>query len=239
MIALLKYNHKIYMKYNKFMIPVIFYLLFQLIYYSTGSEKFVPSIIVCASVVFCIMTWMGFSYCELQDWRTEQIVFLKTNNRNLYWISKIIFMSIIESIISLVGVLWPLIISCINNGVFSNDEININDIVLGFLILVLSALMGTLLGMIFQGKVLGNRNRAILVLFLSVIMSVVKIPMANEYPITKIITWLVPPINNLTNSCMNMANFSLSILVIPIIYSMLYIFVEVMVYVGLMKKILF
>lgn len=61
MIALLKYNYKIYMKYNKFMIPLIFYLLFQLIYYSTGSEKFVPSIIVCASVVFCIMTWMGFN----------------------------------------------------------------------------------------------------------------------------------------------------------------------------------
>lgn len=75
MIALLKYDYKIYMKQNKFMIPAILYLVFQMIYYNTGFETFLPGVLLCANILFCIMAWMGFLYYDLQDLKTEQIVF--------------------------------------------------------------------------------------------------------------------------------------------------------------------
>ncbi|GAA0076939.1 hypothetical protein UT300005_13170 [Clostridium sp. CTA-5] len=233
MIALLKYNSKIYLKYNKFMVPFIFYLLFQLIYYGTGSVDFVSDVTICVSVVFCIMTWMGFGYCELQDWRTEQIVFLKINNGNLYWISKIAFMFIIGILLSLIGVIWPLVSS------LNNDGIRVDSIVLGFLILILSAFMGVLLGMIFQTRIIGNSNKSILILFLIIIITIVKIPIVNECPIMKTFMWILPPVSNITSSCINAVKFSLNILMMPIVYSITYIFVGTIVYIGLMKKILF
>jgi hypothetical protein len=233
MIALLKYNYKIHIKENKFMVPLLIYLFFHAVFYSTGTEKFVPGVIVCASVVFCIMAWMGFAYSELQDSRTEQIVFLKINNQNKYWISKIVFMFSVGIIVSIVGVVWPLVRS------FSNDDISVNNFILGFFILILAAFMGTLIGMIFQTKVIGNRNKALLIVFLIIIVAIVKIPIGKEYPIAKVVTWILPPINNITNSCIGVGSFSLSLLVVPIICSIVYIILEIFIYIRLMKKILF
>lgn len=235
MIALLNYNYKIYMKYNKFMIPFILYILFQLIYYSTGTEKFVSSVTFCSAIIFCMMVWIGFSYCELQDWRTEQIVFLKTNNLNLYWVSKIVFMFSIGSIVSLIGVIWPLISNLINNSTFFDNEINIHNVFGGFIILILAAFMGALVGMIFQKRIIGGRNKSITILSLIVLISNVKIPMENDYPVTRIITWLLPPINNLTY----LNGFSSPMFKILVIWSIVYILLLSIFYLIIMKKILF
>lgn len=66
------------------MIPLLVFCLFQQIYYSGGSVDFISGMIMSANTVFCIMALMGFSYCETQDWLTEQIVFLKVKNDKLY-----------------------------------------------------------------------------------------------------------------------------------------------------------
>lgn len=233
MIALLRYNYKIYMKENKFIVPFLFYFLFHGIFYSTGNEKFVPGVTVCASILFSIMTWMGFSYSELQDLRTEQITFLKVNNENVYWASKIVFMFSIGIMLSVFGTVVPIVRS------FSSVDININNFILGFLILIISSFMGALIGMIFQTRVVGNRDRALLFAIFITLIAIIKIPIWKEYEFTKIITWVVPPINDITNSCIGMQGFSFNSLVFPIIWGTAYVVVEIFVYIRLMKKILF
>ncbi|MDS0525711.1 hypothetical protein NNC19_08475 [Clostridium sp. SHJSY1] len=233
MIALLKYNYKIYMKENKFIVPFLLYFLFHGIFYSTGTEKFVPGVIVCASVLFCLMTWMGFSYSELQDIRTEQIAFLKINNENIYWFSKILFMSSIGGVLSIFGVVFPIIRN------LKSDDININNLLLGFFILIIASFMGILIGMIFQTRVVGNRDRALLFILFITLVAIIKIPIGKEYAFTKIITWIVPPINDITNSCIGIQGFSFNVLIFPMIWGIVYIFVEIYIYIKLMKKILF
>lgn len=239
MIALLKYNYKLYRKYNKFTIPLLIFCIFQQIYYSEGPIDFISSMIICANVVFCIMAWMGFSYCESQDWLTEQIVFLKVKNDKLFWISKVLFMWIIGIIVSLLGVIWPLVINLLSNGTSFEKNVTLNDVLLGFLIQILVALMGILLGMIFQTKIIGSRNIAVMIIILCALLSVVKGPLIKEFPITKVIAWILPPIYDVISAVMKDGRISLSILAIPVIYSVGYIFIQIFIYIKLMKKLLF
>jgi hypothetical protein len=239
LIALLKYNYKVHQKYNKFIIPLSIFFVFQKIYYSGGGVDFISSMIICTNVVFCIMSWMGFSYCESQDSLTEQIVFLKVKNDKLYWISKVLFMWIIGIIVSLIGVIWPLVINLLNKGTLFKNEVPLNDILLVIFIQILVALMGILIGMIFQTKVIGSRNIAVLIITLSVLMSIVKGPLLNEFPIAKAIAWILPPIYDVINAAMKDGKISLSILIIPVIYSVGYILIQLFIYIKLMKNLLF
>lgn len=237
--TLLKYNYKINIKCNKFIIPFLIFCLFQIIFYSTDAVNFTASIIVCANVVFCIMIWMSFSYCETQDWLTEQIVFIKVKNDKLYWLSKILFMWIVGIVLSLIGIVWPLTINLIKNGALFHNKITLNDVLLGFFIQILVALMGVLLGMIFQTKVIGNRNRAVMILCFITLLSIIKGPLIIEIPIAKVITWILPPVYDVISSCMGLGKFSLSVLAIPVLYSVIYILIQIFVYIKLMKKLLF
>lgn len=190
-------------------------------------------------MLFCIIAWIGFTYQDLQDLKTDQIVFLKVKNKNTYWVSKILFMFSVGSIMSLFGVIFPILYGSLRSKDLFFKDLTMNKVILGFCILILAAFMGAMLGMIFQKRVVGDRNRGILLLVLIVIMSIIKILLMNEFTFTKFITWILPPINNLTGSCTNIENFSLGILIISILYSLFYILIEVVIYIKLMKKTLF
>ncbi|SUY45233.1 Uncharacterised protein [Clostridium putrefaciens] len=241
LIALFKYNYKIYIKCNKFLIPLLIFCIFQLIFYGTDSVDFTSSIIICANVVFFMMTWIGFSYCETQDFLTEQIVFLKVNNNKLYWVSKILFMWMVGIIVSLIATTWPLAVNLLNNGNGSlfNNGITLNNVLLGFFIYILVTFMGVILGMTFQTKITGNRNRGVMLMFLIALLSALKGPLIKEFPIAKAITWLLPPVYDVITSCMLPQKFSLSVLSIPVIYSVCYILIQIFIYIKLMKKLLF
>ncbi|SHJ14298.1 hypothetical protein SAMN02745163_01410 [Clostridium cavendishii DSM 21758] len=239
MIALLKYNYKLNKKCNKLMVPIATFLLIHVIFYSTDSVYFVAGIGLSANLVFCTMAWIGFVYCEMQDTITEQVVFLKVKNNNIYWFSKILFMWIIGIILSLVGTIWPIIINISKGGTEFQNGIIASDVILGFIIQTLVALMGVLLAMIIQTKVIGNRNKAILILSFLSFIAVIKGPLIKEYSIFKVITWMLPPAYNIINSNIGLKYFSLNALIIPIIYSVVYILIEIYIYIKLMKKILF
>lgn len=237
--ALLKYNYKLYRKYNRFILPLLFFFIFEKIYYSGGSTDFISSMMICSNIVFFIMAWMGFSYCESQDWLTEQVVFLKVENNNLYWISKVLFMWIIGIIVSLVGVIWPLVINSLSNETSFEKNVTLNNVLLFFFIQTLVSLMGVLLGMIFQTKIIGNRNIAVIIIILSVLLSVVKGPLIKEFPIAKVIAWILPPIYDVISSCMKDGGISSSILAISVLHSVGYILIQIFIYLKLMKKLLF
>lgn len=239
MIALLKYNFNIYKKCNKFLIPFILFCLIQAFYYSTGPVDFTSGIMVSANIVLFIMSWIGFIYCETQDWRTEQIVFLKVKNKKVYWISKILFIWIIGIIISLVGTIWPVVINIFNSQTTLKTQISLNEVLLALIIQILVAFMGTLIGMIFQTKIIRNRNISIMIIFAFALLSAIKGPLIKEIPIAKAITWILPPVNDVISSCIGLGNFSLRLLVIPIIYSVGYILVQIVIYIKAMEKLLF
>ena len=78
-----------------------------------------------------------------------------------------------------------------------------------------------------------------MIIILCALLSVVKGPLIKEFPITKVIVWILPPIYDVISAVMKDGRISLSILAIPVIYSVGYIFIQIFIYIKLMKKLLF
>lgn len=93
--------------------------------------------------------------------------------------------------------------------------------------------------MIFQTKIIGNRNIAVIIIISSVLLSVVKGPLIREFPIAKVIAWILPPIYDVISSFMKDGRISLSILAISVLHSVGYILIQIFIYLKLMKKLLF
>lgn len=185
------------------------------------------------------MAWMGFTYQDLQDLKTDQIVFLKVKNKNTYWVSKILFMFSVGSIMSLFGVIFPILYGSLRSKDLFFKDFTMNKVILGFCILILAAFMGAMLGMIFQRRVIGDRNRGILILVFIVLVAVIKKPITVEYSFTKAITWILPPISDLTNSCTKIESFSFGGLILYLGWGIFYVVLEIIAYIKLMKKVLF
>lgn len=231
MIGLLKYNYKIYIKNNKFIIPLICFCIFQYIYYSEGKDNFHPGVIFCSNITFCVMIWMGFIYCEFQDSRTEEIMYLRVNNEKVYWLSKILFMFSIGIGVSLLGTVWA-IVKCEEGRQLSN-------ILFAFILQLTASFLGVMIGMILQIKVTGSKNRSILFMIFCGLISMIKMPIIKECSYLKFIMWIFPPISDFTYSCMGSSEFSLQNSGMSCVYCVIYILILIFIYYKLMKKILF
>lgn len=231
MLGLMKYNYKVYIKNNRFIIPLISFCIFQYIYYSNVQEKFLPSVLFCANVDFVIMIWIAFIYCFYQDSRSEETIYLKVNNDKIYWYSKILFMLSIAVLIALLGTLWP--------SLKSAHPLNYKNISYSFIIQFICSSIGLLLGMILQVKVTGEKNKSILSIIFIALIAMLKFPIIRECYFFKYILWIFPPISDLTFACVNTDTFSLSLLSIPLIYSIIYFLLEGILYYKIMKKLLF
>ena len=113
---LLKYHTRIYLKSNKLVMPLLLWLVFLRIGYSQKPLEYLPNIVMSAGVLLFITSWLGFSYMDLEDPITEQIMILKLSSIHWYNISKIIFLIGISLMMSLISVAVPVIQNILLRG---------------------------------------------------------------------------------------------------------------------------
>ncbi|TYC87411.1 hypothetical protein FXB42_04700 [Acetobacterium wieringae] len=81
---LLIYHFKCYLKSYKFLLPFLVYLIYLFAAYGIMPFAIVSSFSESAGVLFFIMATVGFSYAELENQVTEQLVLLRVNNDTRY-----------------------------------------------------------------------------------------------------------------------------------------------------------
>ena len=231
MLGLMKYNFKVYIKNNRFIIPIMFFCIFQSIYYSAENIKYEPAVTFCSNVSFCVMIWTGFTYCLYQDSRTEEVIFLKVQNERVYWISKVLFMMSIAFLTALLGTSWAFIRSVGNLTLLQG--------VYGFLIQFITAVLGLLVGMLLQVKVTGDKNKSILYMIFVGLIAMIKLPIIRECFFLKYVLWILPPVSDLAFCCIKQDYFSMDLLLFPVLYCIIYIAIQIFVYYKVMKKKLF
>ncbi|WP_243146002.1 hypothetical protein [Clostridium chromiireducens] len=197
----------------------------------------VGSMISSAAFIFALMAWIGFTYCNDVELIAEEVLILKLKSHTRYWISKIIFMSIVGIFFSILSIGLPIIYNLICN--IFKYPILFSDVLVSFLIHVPLSIIGALIGMLLQPRIISNRKMAILGAIFVVLMSIVKGPVITEFPYAKYIMWVFPPINEISQAYLNFMHFNISNLIIPFIIMMIYIFIESFVLIKRMKKVLF
>lgn len=236
-ISVLKYNFKMYMQSHKYIMPFFVFMIYMGMAYYITPVDIVGSMVSSAAFLFVLMTWIGFTYCNNVDLIAEEVLILKLKSHTRYWISKITFMSVVGGFFSVLSIGVPMIYNLICN-VFK-FPVTFTDIFVSFLVHMLLSVIGALIGMLFQPRIISNRKMAILGSIFIVVMSIVKGPVINEFPYVKYIMWIFPPINEISKAYLNLMHFDMPNLVMPLINMIIYIFIESFILIKMMKKILF
>lgn len=160
---LLKYHTRIYLKSNKLVMPLLLWLVFLRIGYSQKPLEYLPNIVMSAGVLLFITTWLGFSYMDLEDPITEQIMILKLSSIHWYNISKIIFLIGISLMMSLISVAVPVIQNILLRGSLFKREIIYSDVLGAVLLHFLIAVLGAMVGALAHPRIIKNRKLAVLV----------------------------------------------------------------------------
>lgn len=237
LISVLKYHFKMYMKSYKYIMPFLFLWIYIAMTYWMKPLDFVGSMISSATLIFALMVWIGFTYCNSADLIAEEVLILKLKSHTCYWISKIIFMSVVGLFFSILSMGFPLIINLISN--IFKYPVTFSDLFVSLIIHILFSIIGALIGMLLQPRMLSNRKMAMLGAIFIVVMSIAKEQVLKEFAYAKYVMWVFPPINEISKAYLNLIHFNIHNLIMPLIIMIMYIFIESFILIKGMKKVLF
>jgi len=236
--SLLKYHYRLYVKTNKFIMPVLVWLVFLNLLYSRPLD-IVSSILLSISVLFYIMLWVGISYMESIDPVSEQILLLKVEKRNTYYRSKNVFIFMVGTVFSLMGIAFPVMGNVVNGFAMFTRSLTVWDIFCAFILHIIVAVLGASLGIVFQPRGMKNRKEALLFVTLIAIISITKIGINHAFLFAKYITWLFPPLSDIAVYFNKNDYFSAAAMGKAVLYGGVYSVILLFISNQLLKKKLF
>lgn len=237
--SLLRYQYRMYVKSNKFIMPFLTWIIFLYVLYHQCGLEFVSSILISMSFLFPIMTWISITYLENIDPVAEQILLLKVNNRNTYYNSKNVFVFLVGIIFSFVGAIYPIMQNGLNGFSIFTRQLTIWDLLCALILHIVAALLGELLGVLFQPRCMKNRKDAIVFIALIAVISIAKTGINHTFLFAKYITWLFPPLCNITSLFSNCDYFAPVSIVKAILFAGIYSIILLMVSNQILKRKLF
>jgi hypothetical protein len=233
---LLIYHFKTYLKSYKLLLPFLIYLIYLFAAYGIMPFSIVSSFSESAGVLFFIMAYVGFSYAELENPVTEQLILLRTNNDNLYYLSRLTVLLIISFVMSLLGLLYPLILNSVNNDHLFTRSLQLEDVVIGFFLHCLMAFLGAMTGSFFHPRIIKNRKLAVLLLFFVAVTGISKGALANHIPQTRFVSWIFPPVFDILASFTKLDFFALPAMALPVTLAIAYSLVLMFGQIQLLKR---
>lgn len=233
---LLTYHFKTYLKSYKLLLPFLIYLIYLFAAYGIMPFSIVSSFSESAGVLFFIMAFVGFSYAELENPVTEQLVLLRVNNDTLYYLSRLTVLLIIGIVMSILGILYPLIDNVVNNGHLFTRTLQFEDVVIGFALHCLMAFLGAMTGSFFHPRIIKNRKMAVLLLFFFAVMGISKGALAEYFPPTRLIAWVFPPVFDILASFTKLEFFAIPAMALPVTLTIAYGLVLMIGQIQLLKR---
>lgn len=221
MLALIKYNYKLHIKTKRFIVFLLIYLAFISIYIISDKSILLESTSFCGNILYLISVLIGFKYSEIQDWRTEEIVYLKVQSKFKYWMSKVLFIMIVGCVVSLIGIMFTSSLI-----IFKGGGIMLNIVIKAFIFHSVIFSIGGILGMIFGVNNSSQRNTALMILVLISLLSLLRSYVIAEWPMTKLIMYIIPPINDTLLAYSKMEN-----MIMVLCWCILYLVLEVVIYI--------
>lgn len=195
--AFMNIGNKNYLKSNKTILPMIAFIAYFGIAYSVGPQKVIPSLVVQAIYMFFLMIIIAVSYCDSEHEVLEQILIMKAGPKNklLLYISKILVLSKILAIMSLISTIYPFVRYYFGfSGLFDRDPI-ITDALLGMIVIFEFGFLGLLIGLLINQSWIPSRNIQLSVIVLVAIVAVVQNKIVEDISILRYITWILPPLS--------------------------------------------
>ncbi len=143
---------------------------------------------------FFAMVWLGMTYNTLEDMVSEQILILRIKSDTKYYISDVIFLTVISLIISALLAVFPVYQDLVNGRDLFLRPLEAMDVISGFVLIFASSFAGGAAGSLMHQRIVKNRRIAVVATALIALIAVTKGAIGEEFALFSIVAWLFPPI---------------------------------------------
>ncbi|MFS7421927.1 hypothetical protein AB6878_05690 [Carnobacterium maltaromaticum] len=233
---LLSYHYLTMVKSAKFIMPLICWITFILATYSMNPNYVVSTFMMTASVLYFIVVWLALIYVELLNPITEQLLLLKVRREHFYNASKLIFLFLFGSVLASVALVVPFISNILNSGAVFTRPITGYDYFCGYLLHIVTALLGAATGLFLAPRILQDRKLAVILTVGVALVAFVKIRIIEEISWLRFILWPFPPLADLAALFTDVETFSFKSLVFYVLLGGGYSLVLFSINTYLLKK---
>lgn len=185
--AHLKYYYKVLVNSHKYIAPTLFFIITIMSTYLATMERIFNGFQVSAIFMYITAIWVTYNFNEIEDTTQKQLVLLNTNNENKYYTMRICFLLIYVLALNLISIIFPILI-----GSFK-ENIQIIDILIGFLMQAVIGFLGIAVANLFESKILKDRKAALMILLLVMVLSCIQGLVIDDIPAIKYVMFVLPP----------------------------------------------
>lgn len=196
MCELIRYQFRQYVLSAKYVMPVIVLCAVFSVMYGVMPVKIVSSFAIMGLVLFLLMAWVGVTCQEVEPEVSGQIILLRVKSERMYYVSQVLLIAVLSVLASVLSVVLPVIKHFVyHRGLFSRDIVG-TDIVGGFLLMYACSFVGGMVGEIFSPYIIRKREMGIGLTVLLALVSVTRIGVVQEFPVSRWVLWIVPPVSD-------------------------------------------
>lgn len=211
MFKLIHYHAKSFLSSNKFLMPLLTYIIILVILLSSniGSEKAIY--IFSMVVAYFVATWSGFVYADSEDHITEQILVLKAPSIIKYYISKVIFVVIWGLTFTVIGFVlpfvWRIIMTLFSGNMAAIKTLfkatSIQNGLCSVVMHLCISILGGVIGYLLHPRVFNNRKIGAIATFSLSVIGIIKGPLFEDLqiPVVKILSFALPPVYDIIQGC--------------------------------------
>jgi hypothetical protein len=220
---------------SKLVVPLLLFVGYIGIAYSVGPLGILSSFGICCLVVFILALSIGVMYDDLSIPAIDETVYLRMRRKSYFYLGKVLVLAMISLVFSLLSVFVPLLLHVWMGSSLFNRDVLFSDIYSGLILIWLVAMSGGMAGL-FANYRLMSRKAAIAFGAVFGILTIVKGGMNHSIPLAVYITWILPPIYDISTAYSAGKYFSLSNTWTYFAWLTAYVAVEIVLYVRVMLK---
>lgn len=231
-----KYQYKQYALSAKYVVPLIGLFAVFGIMYSVTPIAVVSNFAIMSLVLFMIMVGIGMTCQEIEPEVSEQIIILRMKSERRYYIGQVLFSGILSGMATALSLCYPVLFHYLHKKMLFTRNIQASDIIGAFLLMFSCAFVGCMVGGIFSPRIIRERKMGMALTIICALVSVVKIGIVDEIPISKYVLWMIPPVSDMVRWFMKEEYFQMGKVIEAFFILMIYGSVLAVIKVELSKR---
>lgn len=204
-----RYQYKQYVLSAKYVVPFIGLFAVFGVMYSVTPIAVVSNFAVMSLVLFMFMVGIGMTCQEIEPEVSEQIIILRMQSARKYYIGQVLFSGILSGIVTVFTLCYPILFHYWHGKMLFTRNIQASDITGGLLLMFACSFVGCMVGGIFSPRIIRERKAGTALTIICALVSLVKIGIADEFPVSKYILWIMPPVSDMVRWFMTEEYFQL------------------------------
>lgn len=233
-----RFEKEKYLHSGKIILPLILLCGYLGFAYSISPQKILDSFSLNALIIFLLMLAVGVMYDSANSPMIEMSIIVKLKRKELLHLGKAMVIAYVSLMFTLISLTIPVLSHIANHMALFDRQIVLTDILSGAILFFLVSMCGGMLGLFANHRILNNRGVIVGLSAMAGLASITKVSLNQDFFLTKFITWILPPVNDISIAYCSGLYFSLQNTAVYFLWLLLYTaallvtYVKVMVHLG-------